>query len=231
MKKEDLLSAFENIKPDDELKENTKLKMMNAVLKRESEKTKRPGLFARMSAVICTAMFFLVCVSSLGIQKFSPHEYYASVGDDSGVTAYEKQDLRTAPSAFVYTKGIESDEGKFRAFLSELSENYRAIGICGEIVSEKIYVCNDENEYGIYGFAILNVKIFDLFLSENEPFFGVKENDTVSFVFYLESYSEVSVLPQTGEECKIFAYSGNDMVPIDGYAEKFDLKNAFTVFR
>ena len=64
MKKDELLSVLSKMEPDDELKENTKLKMMNIAMTRGSEKQKRPNLFAKMSTTICAAALALVCISS-----------------------------------------------------------------------------------------------------------------------------------------------------------------------
>lgn len=231
MKKDELLSVLSKMEPDDELKENTKLKMMNIAMTRGSEKQKRPNLFAKMSTTICAAALALVCISSFGIKKFVPHSYEAEIGDGSGIYSIAEQlvpsRLTTGDSAAFSSRMKEAD---FRNFLSEITDEYRAIGIEGTVVSKDIFLCENENEYGIYGFAILDIEISDVFFSENEPFFGIKKNDTVSFVKYIYSDAEIKDIAVEGDNVSLFAYSGMDISPIDETAKKIGLDNVFIIY-
>lgn len=231
MKKEDLLSMLSKIEPDNELKEKTKLKMMNIAMVRKDEKQKRPNFFAKMSTTICAAALVLVCISAFGVQKFMPHSYVAEISENSHISIIAEDSVpsriaEAEPNAFT-TRTREAD---FESFLSGITEEYRAIGVEGTLVSKEIFVCEDENEYGIYGFVILNIKISDVFFSENEPFFGIKKGDTVSFVKYLYSDSEMNSLAKEGYSVNLFAYSDKNMIPLDDTAKKIGLENVFVIF-
>ena len=231
MKNDDLLSVLSKIEPDDKLKEQTKLKMMNISMTRKDEKQKSPNFFAKISTVVCAAALTLVCVTTFGVQKFMPHSYVAEVSENSNISRIAEESIpsRLAEQEPV-TFAMRTREADFESFLSGITEGYRAIGAKGTLVSKEIFVCEDENEYEIYGFAILNVKISDVFFSENEPFFGIKDGDTVSFVKYLYSDFEIGSLTDEGGEMLLYAYSGKNMTPLGDTAEKIGLDNAFIIF-
>lgn len=228
MKKEDLVSTFENIEPSEELKEETKLKMFAMALERDKSK-KRPALIARFSSAICTAIVLVFCVVSLGIQKMLPHEYVADFDGNIPVSDYSRE-LSAYSVIPAIQKSAEMTKEEFNLFLSGLETEYRAIGAKGNVVSKDFFVFDDSKEFGIYGFAVLNIKIADLFFEENEPFFGIKNGDTVSFIKYLNSDSDIDSVLSEGDNMTVFAYSGKGMVPFDEISEKLDLKNAFVVF-
>ncbi len=229
MKKEELLYALSSIEPRNELKEQTKLKMMNIAMTRDTEKNS-PNFFRKTATAVCAAAFALVCITTVGMQKFMPHSYNAVIGENDAVSIVCEENVPSRiaeePTAFILTTREES----FKDFLATLAEDYRAIGIKGEIVSKKTFLCNDESEYGIYGFAILNVKISDVFFSENEPFFGIKNGDTVSFIQYVSSDSEISAIADEGECIDLYAYSGKDLSPIDKVSENLGIDNVFVIF-
>ena len=114
--------------------------------------------------------------------------------------------------------------------MSALDNKYRAIGAEGTVISRDFFVFDNSSEYGIYGFAVLNIKISNLFFVDNEPFFGIKNGDTVSFIQYLNSDADIHSILSEGNELSVFAYSGKGMVPFDEISEKLNLKNAFVVF-
>ncbi len=229
MRKEDLLSTLSKIEPSDELKEKTKLKMMNAAMARKE--TKRPNFLVRYSTAICAASLAIVCAATFGVQKLAPHSYVAEISEHSNIS---KLDSISAPSHFTEdtpaTFSARTRESEFEIFLSDITEDYRAIGVSGTLESKEVFTCNNASEYGIYGFTVLNIKIDDVFYSENEPFFGIKAGDTVSFVKYLYSDSQTASTMTEGENIRLYAYSGKDMVPFDGIAEKIGLENVFIIF-
>lgn len=229
MKEKDMLSVLSKIEPSDELKEQTKLKMMNIAMTRKE--TKRPNFLARYSTAICAASLAIVCAATFGVQKLAPHDYVAEISEYSNIS---KVDSISVPSHFTEDKpttfSARTRESEFETFLSDITEDYRAIGVNGKLDSKEIFICNDANEYGIYGFIVLNVKIDDVFYSENEPFFGIKAGDTVAFVKYLYSDSQFDTTLTEGENIRLYAYSGKDMVPFDGIAEKVGLERVFIIF-
>lgn len=230
MKKEELLYALSKIEPCNELKEQTKLKMMNIVMTRDTVKNS-PNFFRKTATAVCAAAFAFVCITTVGMQKFMPHSYVAVIGESDAVSIVCEENIPSRiaeePIAFIANTREES----FREFLATLEKDYRALGIAGEIVSKETFVLNDTSEYGIYGFAILNVKISDVFFSENEPFFGIKKGDTVSFVQYVSSDSEMNAVANEGECVDIFAYSGKNLSPIDKASETLGIDNAFVIFK
>lgn len=231
MKKEDLISAFKEAEPSEELKERTKIKMFEKVVERDARRKARPAFTAKISSFICAAMACVLCVTAFGIQKFSPHVYSASFDENALSAAMYSRNA--SPFITVETHQFEKSvtEDEFRMFLSGLSHEYRAIGIKGTVISETSYLCRDEDEYKMYGFAILNVKVSDIFYSENEPVFGIKKGDTVSLAVYFQNESDFSeYLSCNMNECSFFAYSGKGMIPFDAISEKIGLKNAFVVF-
>lgn len=231
MKREELVYVLSKIEPNRELKEQTKLKMMNAVMARELEKEKSPNFFKRVSGAVCAAAVALVCITTFGVQKFAPNSYVAEIGNASDFSIIEEENvparLVEQPTAFT----VQTRESDFCDFLDSLAEDYRAIGIEGEVISKETFICNNESEYGIYGLAILNVKISDVFFSENEPFFGIKNGDTVSFIKYLSSDEEAKALVDEGTFANLYAYSGKDLAPIDVTSKMLGIDNAFIIFK
>lgn len=229
MKKEELLYALSSIEPSNELKEQTKLKMMNIVMTRDTVKSS-PNFLRKSATAICAAAFAFVCITTVGMQKFIPRSYVAVMDENAAVSMVCEENITSRiaeePAAFI----AETREDLFKNFLVTLTEDYRAIGIEGEIISKKTFVCKDESEYGVYGFAILNVKISDVFFSENEPFFGIKNGDTVSFIQYASSDSEISAIADEGECIDLYAYSGTDLSPIDKASNELGIDNIFVIF-
>lgn len=230
MKKEELLYALSSIEPSNELKEQTKLKMMNIVMTRDTVKNS-PNFFRKTATAVCAAAFAFVCITTAGMQKFMPHSYVAVISENDAVSMVCEENITSRiaeePAAFI----AETREDLFKDFLVTLTEDYRAIGIEGEIISKKTFVYNDKSEYGVYGFAILNVKISDVFFSENEPFFGIKKGDTVSFIQYVSSDSEISAIADESEYIDLYAYSGKDLSPIDKASKELGIDNAFVIFK
>lgn len=231
MKREELVYVLSKIEPNRELKEQTKLKMMNAVMAQELEKEKSPNFFKRVSGAVCTAAVALVCITTFGVQKFVPNSYVAEINDTAGLTMVCEENVPSRLAEQPSTFTVQTRESDFCDFLAELTEDYRAIGVDGEIVSKETFICNDENEYGIYGFAILNVKISDMFFSENEPFFGIKNGDTVSFIKYISSDEEMEAIADEGSFASLYAYSGKDLAPIDNTSKMLGIDNAFVIFK
>jgi len=230
VKREELVYVLSKIEPNRELKEQTKLKMMNAVMARELEKEKSPNFFKRVSGAVCAAAVALVCITTFGVQKFAPNSYVAEIGNASDFSIIEEENVpaRLAEQPVSFT--VQARGSDFNDFLAGLTEDYRAIGIEGEVVSKESFICNDESEYKIYGFAILNVKISDVFFSENEPFFGIKNGDTVSFIKYISSDEEMDALNDRGSFINLYAYSGKDLMPIDEISKSLGIDNAFVIF-
>lgn len=237
MKKEELLYVLSKIEPRNELKEQTKLKMMNIVMTRDTVKNS-PNFFRKTATAVCAAAFAFVCITTVGMQKFMPRSYVAVMDENDAVSMVCEENIPSRmaeePIAFI----ADTREESFREFLATLEKDYRALGIAGEIVSKETFVLNDASEvlndaseYGIYGFAILNVKISDVFFSENEPFFGIKKGDTVSFVQYVSSDSEMNAVANEGECVDLFAYSGKNLSPIDKASETLGIDNAFVIFK
>lgn len=228
MRREDLVSTFEKIEPSEDLKEKTKLKMFAMAVERDKKK-KSPAFIAKFSSAICAAMVLVFCIVSVGLNKFLPHEYSAKFDDSVSVSAYSKEITPYAVSPSTQ-KSLNVTKEKFEVFLSALNNKYRAIGAEGTVISRDFFVFDDSSEYGIYGFAVLNIKISNLFFTDNEPFFGIKNGDTVSFIQYLNSDADIHSILSEGNELSVFAYSGKGMVPFDEISEKLNLKNAFVVF-
>ncbi len=230
MKKEELKSAFENIEPSEELKENVKLKMFKCAIERDAKKSTKPAFFARISTALCAVMLCLFAFSALGIQRFTPHSYKASFENENAnavqaraISYHIEDDTKAVPAA-------DYSAEDFKVFLAALTEDYRALGVNGTVVSENMYIMDEASEYGIYAFAIIDVKIDRLFFSENEPFFGVKSGDTVSFVKYFYEDPETYYYAEFGEILSFYAYTGKNMIPFDTVSESLKLENAFIIY-
>ena len=143
MKKEELLYALSSIEPSNELKEQTKLKMMNIVMTRDTVKSS-PNFLRKSATAICAAAFAFVCITTVGMQKFIPRSYVAVMDENAAVSMVCEENITSRiaeePAAFI----AETREDLFKNFLVTLTEDYRAIGIEGEFISKKTFVCKDE---------------------------------------------------------------------------------------